>query len=277
MRASTALFAKYCAAPEPSTLEVWADALLEEGDPRGEYFQLCQLPNPSDAQLAKRRTLEKKLLDQLLGPARASLREWKFGGNGLVERARCEADKLVGGVEAIAALNPRLALAVTSVKKVTVLKELAKLPLGRIHYVDFSGRVLGTSGPSQLSERHFRILVPALRAVRNLGLSCIGNDVPSPEALRALGDAHVGLEFLSLTHDRSSSELDEYVDAIVSSPGFKSLRGLHLPLANGERLRHALPHLVGLEVWEADDVFPDPPLTGPELETFKTRGTRDEQ
>lgn len=250
---------------------MWADALVDEGDPRGEYFQLCRLPKPTAAQSALRARLEKKLTKELLGDARQYLREWKFGPNGLVERARCEADKFVAGFSAIAALNPRLALAVTSVKKVTALKALAKLPLGRIHYLDFSGTVLGTSGPSQLSDRHFQLLIPALSGVRNLGLSCVGSEVFSAASLKALGDAHVGLEFLSLVHDREDGELEHYISAIVSSPGFETLKGLHLPLAHPDRIRARLPKLVRLETWESDTSFPDPPRTGAAVEAFKTR------
>ena len=267
---AAAVLARYFADPEdPAILGVWADALLQEGDPRGEYIQLCALACPSAAQSKRRSMLENTLGGALVGPAVPFLREWKLGPDGLVERASCEADKLVEGIEAIVHLNPRLALAVTSVKRVGVVEALAAVPLGRIHYVDFTGKVLGVSGPSQLSDRFLRRLAPSLRGVKNLGLSCIGNNSFSPAALRELGDAHDGLEFFAMLHDRSDALLEEYVDVITTSRGFRSLRGLFLPLADAARIRRKLPKLVKLEVWERDDVFPDPPDTGRGVEAFK--------
>jgi len=79
---------------DKAVLRVWADALAERGDPRGEFIQLCLIEHPTDAQREARVALQKKAGGKLVGPARELLREWRFGPDGLVEAVRAEADKV---------------------------------------------------------------------------------------------------------------------------------------------------------------------------------------
>lgn len=250
------LLAEYWKEPDSTdALQVWADALVERGDPRGEYVQHClQGAEPA------RRALEKKLGGKLVGPARGYLREWRFGEHGLVELARCEADKLAAGLEEIARLHPRLILTVTSLKKKAQAERLGALSLAPIYCVDFTS-ITGTHGGTQLPDPLLQALAPALRGVRNLALSCRGyaGGCFSPDGLRLLGEHLEGLELLALDHYRAGEAPHEdagrpriapvagYAEVIAYSPGFRGLKALVLPGADAAPLRRGLPHLVTLE------------------------------
>jgi hypothetical protein len=268
------LFEEYWNDPgSKDALRVWADALIERGDPRGEYVQICLEGSPAKD---KRRALEKKLGGKLVGPAREYLREWSFGPDGLVESARCEAVRLAAGAEEIGRLNPHLMLTVTSLKKKTVYDQLAKVSLHRIHCVDFT-----RYGGTQVKDKALAAVVPALSQVRNLAFSCrgYGNQCFSPDTLRALGEAHEGIEFLFLDYYQAGTgpyedpskprlaPIEDYAEVIVSSPGFQSLKVLYLPGADPEPLRASLPNLVKLETSDSDGY--DVPYNPRELERLK--------
>lgn len=250
-------------------LRLWAEALAESGDVRGEYVLLC-LEGP--AAEPRRLAMEKKLGGKLVGPAREHLREWRFGPTGLVESARCEAARLAEGVEAIGQLNPRLVLTVTSLKSKAAVEALAEASLERIYCVDFTA-FLGTHGGTQLSDATLRALVPALRGVRNLALSCRGyrKECFSPAALRDLGEGLEGLEFLLVDFYRAGEgpyedpsrprvpPVEEYAEAVAAGRGFASLKALVFRGADPEPLRRALPGLVTLET----PPFHTGPIEGP--------------
>ena len=40
---SSTIWDQYCQAPDPDLLRVYADALVEDGDPRGAFLQLLSL------------------------------------------------------------------------------------------------------------------------------------------------------------------------------------------------------------------------------------------
>jgi hypothetical protein len=271
--------APYWARPgDRAALHVWADVLCERGDPRGEYLALCLLSDPTEAQRQKRATVERKLGGKLVGPARAFLREWTFGADGLVERARCEAEKLAAGWAEIGELSPRLSLTVTSTKSKRAMKALATVSLERIHHLDFTGAVMGKQA-AQIDDASFRALVPSIAKVKNLALSCRGyaDTCFSPAALRLLGEASEGIEYLFLEHfayvdDGARPQLAplaEYVDVICRAPAFKALRALVLPLAPPAALRRSLPHLVTLDTFDDDDGY-QPARTAADLVAMKT-------
>lgn len=183
------LLAAYWKDPDDDApLRAWADLLSEHGDPRGEFIQLSHLERPNAAQRARLDAL-RRLGGHLVGPARDFLRRWTFDGStGLVERASCEAQGLVDGFEHIAALNPRLELLVTSLRKRTkaTVAALARLPLGRIRTLSLAANAL--------SDASFAALAPALAGVKDLGLERNGL---TPAGLAPL--AHLeGVEHLRL-------------------------------------------------------------------------------
>lgn len=89
---------------DAATLRVLADLWAEKGELRGEFVQLSLLPQRTPAQ---EKRLSQLLRDggKLIGPARPYLREWRFGANGVVDTARCEADKLVEGIASLAKVS----------------------------------------------------------------------------------------------------------------------------------------------------------------------------
>ena len=252
-------------------LGVWADLLAEHGDVRAEFIQLNLLRAPTDAQIERRAYLEKKEAGRLVGPARPSLRQWRFGRAGLVETAWCEADKLLTGFEAIAALHPRLTLVVTSLRKKTMatIAELIKLPLSRVWYWRLEA--------NGLSDKAVIALAPGLRGVKHLSLD--GNDVTGA-GLSGMASHLADLEFLAL--GTSMAQRDErpeivagWVDALTAKGSFPSLKALHfrggysgVTLTADQRKR--LEGKPGMKLVKSSDS----PAHGESVETWK-RGKDD--
>jgi uncharacterized protein (TIGR02996 family) len=220
---------------DTATLRVWADAMSERGDPRGELVQLSLVDKPTDETRQKRVALQKKYGGKLVGPAREFLREWRLGRDGLVGAARCEADKLVAGFAAIATVHPRLVLTITSLKKKAVIDAFAKLSLAPIYYVDFTA-IIGSHGGTQLSDKTLAAIAPAFRGVRHLALSCRGfaNECFTPAGLTALGEHTDALELLWIDYFQARDETritlprpDAYLEAMAKSKGFAKLKSLH--------------------------------------------------
>jgi hypothetical protein len=162
----------------------------------------------------------------LVGPGREFLREYTFGDNGLVAAARTEADKLIAGIGAIGQINPRLVLTITSVKTVALAKELAKISLDRIYFVDFTS-ITGSHGGTQLPDKVLRVIGPAFTNVRRLALSCRGRPEQcfSPDGLRAFSE-HLGkLEYLNFDYYSAGlPPVAEYASVLATIP---SLRVVH--------------------------------------------------
>ncbi|MBA2539785.1 MAG: hypothetical protein H0V17_09140 [Deltaproteobacteria bacterium] len=241
------LLAQYWANPsDTELLRVWADALSERGDLRGEFIQLSLLAERTPEQEQRRRALDDKHHGKLAGPAREFLREFDLGPNGIVHAARCEADKLVAGLAAIEWINPRLALKVTSLKSKPVLDELAKLSLERIYHVSFQWNVIGSQGGSPMTDAQLIKLAPAFRRVRHLSLDCGGylDNCFTPEGLRVLGNTVEQLEFLSINYYNSAAgnypaakrralpPMQDYAHAIATTPGFRTLKTVFLRANN---------------------------------------------
>jgi hypothetical protein len=288
-----ALFAQYWQDPDDTALlRVWADSLLERGELRGEYIQLCSIENPSEQQRKRRATLETKSNGKLVGPARPFLREWSFGPNGLVDRARCEADKLAAGLDHIASLNPRLSLNVTSLRKPPIAA-LAKLSLERIYHVSFAYGVIGSQGGSNIADPGLIALAPALRRVRHLSLKCAGyaDDCFTPEGLRHLGRTVEALEMLVIAYYRAGERpyenatrprlppIDDYARVIASEPGFRTLKAVFLRGCTQRALLEALPDIARIETVDHDTpgawcgavaAYPSPAFAD-EIEAVKRR------
>ena len=214
---------------DTSTLRVLADAWAEAGDPRGEWVQLW---------LAKGRTYQRELRKKallansgrLVGPAGRFLREWRFGDNGLVARARCEADKLAEGIAEIEQLNPELWLTVTSLKKRATIAAVAKVSLSKLYFVAFTMGVIGSNAGSNLDDKALVGIAPAFRGVRRIALQARGfrDDCFGPEALRTFADLLDDVAFFALDHAIDARPIrpalppiDDYLAVLDGHKAFK--------------------------------------------------------
>lgn len=234
------LLAQYWERPDPATLRVWADSLLERGDPRGEYIQMCLLEAPTDEQRAIRKAYDDKHHTKLVGPAQKFLRQFELGANGLVERARCEADLLIAGLPHIEWLNPHLALSVTSVDAKGA--GLEHISLERIYHVNFAWGVIGSQSGSNMKTATLTRIAPSLRRVRHLSLQCTGyaDKCFAPEALRAVGESVECLEYLGFHYHNSGTSvyrdpkrlplepLEAYANVIATTKGFRTLKAIFI-------------------------------------------------
>ncbi len=203
---------------DPSAVQVWADALVEEGDVRGEFLQLSTLSHPTPEQEARLATMRKKLGGQLVGPARPFLRTWRFGTFGLVDSITTEAKLFVPGFELIAQLHPRLHASVTALRTKPLIAAVSQLALARIHWLQLEW--------TGMSDETLAVLAPALQGVVNLSLAF--NDV-TQEGLLALAPFAASLESLSLGTSLAQREAGDrigagWVDVLTSHAGFANLR-----------------------------------------------------
>jgi hypothetical protein len=217
--ASSVLWKQYYDDPDPDLLRVYADALEEEGDPRGPFLQLCLMEKPTAAQQKAKRELVNKSKRRLAGPGTEYLREVELGANGLVAYARTEIGQVLDHVAEISQVNPRLVLTISSLKTLKQAQEVANVPLGSIYFVDF--------GLLSFSDKELEALAPALANVRHLQLPCRGTKAFTPDALRTLGRHLKQLRFLSIHfYSTRHRKPPEYGRVIAEEPGFATLRGL---------------------------------------------------
>lgn len=186
---------------DPAALAVLADLWAQSGDPRGEFVQLSLIEEPTPDQTARRDALIKKHGGALVGPARPFLREWEFDRWGMVNVARCEADRLVEGIDEVVKVHPRLCLCVTSLKKQASIAAFAKISLAPLYFVGFSMGLIGSMGGSNLSDKALVGVAPAFRGVKRFALQARGwaPECFSPSGLAAFAD-HLedGVEFALL-------------------------------------------------------------------------------
>lgn len=260
-----ALLERWWEAPDDDdTLRVLADLWAERGELRGEFIQLSLLKSRTAAQEARLASLTKKG-GALIGPARPFLREWEFGANGLVQTARCEADKLAEGIAEISKVNPRLTLCVTSLKKQSTITALSKVSLEPVHFVAFTMGIIGSLGGSNLTDKALVGVAPAFRGVKNLALQARGyeGECFTPQGLRSFADQLQGLEFFALdfyTSDRDGKAplppLSQYVEVVTSHHAFKSLKAVIINGASAAQLKKALPTVVTVVTAEGFDRYP---------------------
>lgn len=202
-------------------LRVWADELAAEGDPRGEFMQLHLLDNPTEEQETKRAALEKKLGGKLVGPARPFLGYWCFDRVGMVSMVHCDGDQLHDGWEQILALNPRLTVCWTTLRKKTMAtaEKVAQLPLSKLYFLRIE---------SGLTDRALATLAPSLAGIRHFSIA--GSDV-TPEGLEAVAPHLSSLEFLCLAPPVSfrgeTNRLNEFVRVLTRNAAFHKLRAVH--------------------------------------------------
>lgn len=220
---------------------------------------MCLLEAPTDEQRALRVEHEKKNHTKLAGPVRPFLREFELGSNGLVERARCEADLLVAGLPLLEWLNPYLALSVTSIDAKGAGLETCSLE--RIYHVNFAWGVIGSQSGSNMKDATLIRIAPALRRVRHLSLQCAGygDKCFTPSALRVLGETLECVEYLGfMYHDsgagdyakpgrRGLAPISEYANVIATAPGFRTLKVVFLRGLADPGPLYALPHVVHVE------------------------------
>lgn len=262
--------------PGDETLRVLADAWLEKNEKRGLFVQLSLTKNRTPAQEKKYQSLLRKK-GELVGPARPFLREYEFGPNGVVHKARCEADKLVEGLEHLTRLNPELMLCVTSLKKKATIDAVAKLDLARLHFVTFTTHLIGSMGGSNLTDKTLVGVAPAFRGVKHLGLQARGflPDCFTPAGLARFADHLEGLEYFELDHHPRAAEpdreplppLEKYVDVVLTHRAFKSLKAVAISGADEAALR-ALPNMVTVI---GGDLLRHTPKTAQQLAALKSR------
>ncbi len=226
---SARLWARYCADPDPELLSVYADALEKEGDPRGRFIQLSRA---GKRQAAARDAMQKKLKGALVGPAKAFLREWKLGPNGLVDRARTDAATLVSNVDAIANASPRLLLTVTAIKTLADAKSFGAISpraLAKVWLIDFAA-ITGTHA-TELDDQKLAATAPALAEVERLHLSCRSARSFGPAGLRALGRHLKRVKFLALDYSPlvGLPPASAYARVLAETPGFATLEALSFP------------------------------------------------
>lgn len=180
---------------DTARLSVWADALTELGDPRGEFIALHLMPKRT---VEQNQHLERlyKLGGKLVGPAREYLRTWHFGDQGLVTTATCEVKHLVAGFDEIAALNPNLSLTVTSLRAATkkLIAAMSQLELGRLGTLNLDG--------SSMTDERLALLAPAMKGLR--ALSLFGNAVTAAGFLAVA--PHLSPRLLNLTVDEGVAQ-----------------------------------------------------------------------
>ena len=235
--ADLALHAYWADPEDKAALAVWADALTEAGDPRGEYIHLHLAQGDPQAIGTRMRVLERERAAKLVGPARPFLRTWTFGPEGLVVHATCEAKRLVDGFSEIEKLHPRLFLAITAMKTLSIVSEVAKLSLDSIFYLDFTQS-------TGLTDKALLALASALRRVRHLALPVISAKGFTPAGLARLAEHLEAIEYLHVKYWPSvAPSADEYIDVISTSRGFATLRAVDV-----EGATKRPPHVVSFNV-----------------------------
>ena len=210
-------------------LRVYADALEQAGDPRGTFIQLSLLEQRTPEQDAARERLLNKNKGDLVGPAKAYLREIEFGANGLVAMVRTEADKVIAGAAELSRLNPRLILTITSMKTEALAKAFAKLDLGNIYFIDF-GWLTGTHGGCRLTDKLLLALAPGLANVENLELSfSTAANSPTPAGMRALGGQLRKLRFLAMDYPPGSDLPSAQAYAAAMRDAYPTLKAIECP------------------------------------------------
>jgi uncharacterized protein (TIGR02996 family) len=202
---------------DPSDLDayrVYADWLIEQGNSLGEFIQLA-LAAATDEQRKRAATLLKRDRASWLGPARPFVRSWTNDTHGFAATATCEAQKLLAGFSHLLEIGPRLRLSVTSMAKRrrATVAELSKLELGRFYALSLA---------SSMVDRDVEALAPALAGIRRLDL---GYNSFTGAALRKVGEHVAGIRTLSII---SHNYADDWVDAIVETPGFATLEHVEI-------------------------------------------------
>ncbi len=236
------LMAAFAANPDDANaLRVLADLWQERGEPRGEFVNLCLLKKPTQEQIDRRETLKASLGGKLVGPAREFIYRYEFGTNGLVTEAAVQPEKLVAGIDAISALNPRLELTISALKNAKVAQALGALSLAAFETVCLPA----------LNDKQLTTIAPALKGVRRLKMTCRGyaDTNFTPAGFRELAEKLANLEHLTLDHYRSEPTgaheaarpllppVAEYVEVVTTHPAFAKLKSVSIAGAKAASLK----------------------------------------
>lgn len=147
-------------------LSVWADHLIEQGDPRGEFIALSIRVQTASA--AERPALEKerkKMIRsrgaQFLGAARPLVNLFSFDDWGLLESVEVQAPKVSAALPSLLALTPRMRLSISQLSPLSRLTGLDRVDLSEVWVVNFEGN-------PGLTEAALERLSPALVSARGL-------------------------------------------------------------------------------------------------------------
>ncbi len=203
--------------------QVYADHLLEQGDPRGEFIQLqltlAGLPetDPRFAEMFGRmKQLEAKHAKAWLAPFREHIRRWRFW-RGFPYVVTTSVELWCKGASAILAAAPNIYVNLEGLKKAH-LPALSKTPLGRLGRLGLSDSRIDAAQLAEIASW------PTLAGLRDLGIS--GNVFKETGARALAGSPHVGsLHTLDLGQCHVG---DDGLVAIAASPHLTGLRGLDL-------------------------------------------------
>jgi len=189
---------------------VYADFLLERGDPRGEYIQAV-LKSWSTAT-----TLFRKHEKEWIAPIRPYIRSWSWS-RGFVSRVTCGAGLFVEGAAGICAVSPDLWVEITGLRPQHI-PGLAAAPLGKLRSLSLTSQ--------RIDDAQAQLLFPSptLAGLREiyLGLNQFG-----PPGMLALATSPMRTSLRSLALDDIPFG-DDGAAALAGSPGFPELRDLRL-------------------------------------------------
>jgi uncharacterized protein (TIGR02996 family) len=206
---------------DDATRLVYADALIERGDPFGEFLQLEVSVTDSDDprwdEARKRcRGLLRKHEKEWLKTVRPFLAGWEYD-RGFLTNINCDAGKFVKGAKALVEISPNLEVELTKLSP-KMLPALARCPLGRLRCLTLTGFELGDEAVAEL------LRSPTLAGLRELDLG--GNDL-GLAAARALATSPCAPSLVKL--DVGGNPLGpEGAGAILDASRFRSLRELDL-------------------------------------------------
>ncbi len=214
------LLAAILAAPDDDAPRlVYADFLLERGDPRGEYIQLACAGRGSEA-YDRQRALLAKLQKAWLAPIRPFIRSWDWS-RGFVRRIEAIGAKFVEGAETIFSTTPLLDATLTGLKPPT-LEKLAQTPLGSLRSLVLSQQRINPKTARVFESPHLRGLV-------NLDLG--SNPLGDAGVATLAGARHLGaLRSLDLSYCRVGID---GLEALSKAEFFPRLTRLRLDSLSG--------------------------------------------
>jgi uncharacterized protein (TIGR02996 family) len=214
---------------------VYADALLERGDPRGELIQIqCALAKRRAAgeriehedPLAKRnRGLLAKHEKDWLVPIRAHLRSWTWS-RGFVEVVDADGEKFIDGAAIVFAEHPVRSLKLTKMKPVQ-FERLANTALGTTEILNLEHQKMGPKAAPFFLSPHLHRIVE---------LDILSNPLKDAGA-KILGSAQ---HLTSLTRLKmASTEIGfDGLDALSRASFFPRLEGFYVGVPLGWRNRN---------------------------------------
>ncbi|HEU0033639.1 MAG TPA: TIGR02996 domain-containing protein [Kofleriaceae bacterium] len=212
-------------------LAVYADWLLQHDDEaRGRYIHLALLPDPTPAQVTERWALFHAHVARWMGPAAPHLSrpEDCLATPSFLGGARCTAESLAAGFDAICAVSPRLVLRLAPIWQPRARTLFWTLPLGRLY-----GLELVDDDMTWVDDPLFTGALPQLHGLQHLALS-IRPGALTLDGWRAISQQLTTLASLELDLHATT---DSWLEALVDSPLTRSLRHVALTPPHSDELR----------------------------------------